>query len=130
MKKLWRKTLITNNKAQTVLIRGEKMTSIVKQRIEQIRCGEVPAGYKKTKLGVIPSEWEETRFKNMFSHLSRKNKENNDNVLTISAQYGLISQRDFFNKDIASDDKSNYFLLYKENLPITKVIQTDTPLAR
>ena len=34
------------------------MTSIVKQRIEQIRRGEVPQGYKKTKAGVIPSEWE------------------------------------------------------------------------
>ena len=41
-----------------MFIRGEKMTSIVKQRIEQIRRGEVPQGYKKTKAGVIPSEWE------------------------------------------------------------------------
>ena len=34
------------------------MTPQIKQRIEQIRRGEVPAGYKKTKAGVIPSEWE------------------------------------------------------------------------
>ena len=87
------------------------MTPQIKQRIEQIRRGEVPEGYKKTKLGIVPNEWEEIRFKNMFSRVTRKNKENNDNVLTISAQYGLINQRDFFNKDIASDDKSNYYLL-------------------
>ncbi|MBQ3563337.1 MAG: restriction endonuclease subunit S [Clostridia bacterium] len=87
------------------------MTPQVKQRIEQIRRGEVPEGYKKTRVGVVPNEWEEIRFKNMFSRVTRKNKENNDNVLTISAQYGLINQRDFFNKDIASDDKSNYYLL-------------------
>jgi type I restriction enzyme S subunit len=30
----------------------------IKQRIEQIRRGEVPAGYKKTKAGIIPNEWE------------------------------------------------------------------------
>ena len=87
------------------------MTPQVKQRIEQIRRGEVPEGYKKTKVGIVPCEWQEIRFKNMFSRITRKNKENNDNVLTISAQYGLINQRNFFNKDIASDDKSNYYLL-------------------
>lgn len=87
------------------------MTPEIKQRIEQIKRGEVPEGYKKTKVGIVPKEWEETRFKTMFSRITRKNKENNDNVLTISAQHGLINQRDFFNKDIASDDKSNYYLL-------------------
>ena len=96
------------------------MTPQIKQRIEQIRRGEVPEGYKKTKVGVVPCEWEEMRFKKMFSRLSRKNKENNDNVLTISAQHGLISQRDFFNKDIASDDKSNYFLLHKGEFAYNK----------
>lgn len=34
------------------------MTQQIKQRIKQIRRGEVPEGYKKTKAGVIPSEWE------------------------------------------------------------------------
>ena len=87
------------------------MTPKIKQRIEQIRRGEVPEGYKQTKVGIVPSEWKETRFRNMFSRVTRKNNEGNDNVLTISAQYGLISQRDFFNKDIASEDKSNYYLL-------------------
>ena len=33
------------------------MTPQIKQRIEQIRRGEVPEGYKKTKAGVIPNEW-------------------------------------------------------------------------
>ena len=103
------------------------MTSIVKQRIEQIRRGEVPEGYKKTKVGVVPCKWEETRFKKMFSRLSRKNKENNDNVLTISAQYGLISQRDFFNKDIASDDKSNYFLLHNGEFAYNKSYSNGYP---
>ena len=62
--------------------KGDNMTPQIKQRIDQLRHGEVPEGYKKTKVGVVPNEWEETRFKKMFSRLSRKNKENNDNVLT------------------------------------------------
>lgn len=35
------------------------MTPEVKERIEQIRCGNVPEGYKKTKLGIVPVEWTE-----------------------------------------------------------------------
>lgn len=47
----------------------------------------------------------------MFTRLTRKNQENNTNVLTLSAQNGLVSQEEFFNKSIASDDKANYFLV-------------------
>lgn len=41
------------------------MNPKIKQRIEQIRQGEVPEGYKKTKVGIIPEEWEEK----ILSHL-------------------------------------------------------------
>lgn len=34
------------------------MTPQIKQRIEQIQHGKVPEGYKKTKAGTIPCEWE------------------------------------------------------------------------
>ena len=103
------------------------MTPQVKQRIEQIRCGKVPEGYKKSEVGIVPKEWEETYFKTMFSRVTRKNKEGNNNVLTISAQYGLISQRDFFNKDIASDDKSNYYLLEKGEFAYNKSYSNGYP---
>lgn len=103
------------------------MTPEIKKRIEQIRRGEVPEGYKKTKVGIVPFEWRETKFEKMFSRVTRKNKENNDNVLTISAQYGLISQRDFFNKDIASEDKTNYFLLKKGEFAYNKSYSNGYP---
>lgn len=35
------------------------MTSDIKQRIEQIKRGEVPQGYKKTEVGIVPQEWED-----------------------------------------------------------------------
>lgn len=99
----------------------------IKQRIAQIKAGQVPDGYKRTKIGVVPKEWEETRFKKMFTRLNRKNSENNDNVLTISAQYGLISQSEFFNKSIASEDKSNYFLLHKGEYAYNKSYSNGYP---
>lgn len=30
----------------------------IKERVEKIRKGEVPEGYKKTKVGIIPEEWD------------------------------------------------------------------------
>ena len=39
----------------------------IKQRIEQIRRGEVPEGYKKGKLGIVPKEWNETPFSTLFT---------------------------------------------------------------
>lgn len=103
------------------------MTESIKQRIEKIRRGEVPDGYKKTKVGIVPVEWKETHFKNMFSRLLRRNTEKNNNVLTISAQHGLINQEDFFNKPIASEDKTNYFLLNKGEFAYNKSYSNGYP---
>ena len=46
------------------------MTPEIKQRIEQIRQGEVPEGYKKGKLGIVPEEWNETSFSTLFTSTS------------------------------------------------------------
>ena len=33
------------------------MNPTIKARIESIRRGEVPEGYKQTKIGIVPNEW-------------------------------------------------------------------------
>ena len=43
------------------------MTPEIKQRIEQMCRGEVPEGYKKEKLGIVPEEWNETSFSTLFT---------------------------------------------------------------
>ena len=103
------------------------MNPTIKARIESIRWGEVPEGYKRTKIGIVPTDWKERKLKNYFTRLTRKNAENNQNVLTISAQYGLISQEDFFNKSVASEDKSNYFLLKKGDFAYNKSYSNGYP---
>lgn len=46
------------------------MTPEIKQRIEQMCRGEVPEGYKKEKLGIVPEEWNETSFSTLFTSTS------------------------------------------------------------
>ncbi|HDZ5339285.1 TPA: hypothetical protein RTJ73_000298 [Campylobacter fetus] len=69
--------------------------------------------YKQTAVGRIPKEWEVVRLGDVFQRVTRKNTVNSDNVLTISAQNGLIKQENFFTKSVASKDLSNYILLEK-----------------
>jgi type I restriction enzyme S subunit len=103
------------------------MTPEIEKRIKAVQAGRVPAGYKRTKVGIVPKEWGEVRFHNMFSRVVRKNKEGNTNVLTISAQHGLINQNDFFNKTVASDDKSNYYLMKKGEFAYNKSYSNGYP---
>ncbi len=103
------------------------MTPEIEKRIKAVQSGCVPAGYKKSKVGIVPKDWGEVRFHDMFSRVVRKNKEGNTNVLTISAQYGLINQNDFFNKTVASDDKSNYYLMKKGEFAYNKSYSNGYP---
>ena len=103
------------------------MTPEIEKRIKAVQAGRVPAGYKKSKVGIVPKYWGEVRFHDMFSRVVRKNKEGNTNVLTISAQYGLINQNDFFNKTVASDDKSNYYLMKKGEFAYNKSYSNGYP---
>lgn len=103
------------------------MTPEIEKRIKAVQAGRVPAGYKRTKVRIVPKEWGEVRFHDMFSRVVRKNKEGNTNVLTISAQNGLINQNEFFNKTVASDDKSNYYLMKKGEFAYNKSYSNGYP---
>lgn len=57
-------------------------------------------------------DWEEKRLNEIAARVTRKNKDNvTDIPLTISSADGLIDQRNFFNKVVASKDMSGYYLL-------------------
>src|SRR5690606_30988303 len=57
------------------------------------------------------SNWKIYSLKDIAERVVQKNSENNQNVLTISAQYGLISQLEYFNKSVSAKNVSGYYLL-------------------
>ncbi len=73
-------------------------------------------------------EWQEKKLNEVFSRVTRKNAENNQNVLTISAQYGLISQLEFFKKSVAAADVSGYYLLHKGDFAYNKSSSQGRPV--
>ncbi len=58
-------------------------------------------------------EWDLVPFEEAFVRVKRKNVAGVQNVLTISAQHGLVSQTDFFSKSVAATDLSNYYHLMR-----------------
>ncbi len=49
----------------------------------------------------------------VLERVTRRNSSLNDNVLTISAQGGLVSQKEYFNRSVAGADLSGYYLLHR-----------------
>lgn len=59
-------------------------------------------------------DWEEKKIGDIFSKVKDKNKDGqNQNVITNSAEFGLINQRDFFDKDIAVEGKTENYTVIK-----------------
>ena len=51
------------------------MTPEVKKRIEQIRQGIVPEGYKKTKTDIVPADWKESPIGKYIREYTEKNND-------------------------------------------------------
>ncbi|MDB1423029.1 restriction endonuclease subunit S [Bifidobacterium adolescentis] len=72
--------------------------------------------------------WEQRKLGEVARRVTRKNENRDSDLpLTISAQYGLVDQRTFFNNQVASKDMSGYFLLRKGEFAYNKSTSTDSP---
>jgi len=72
--------------------------------------------------------WSPCDFDQVFERITRKNTVGNQNVLTISAQHGLVGQRDFFNKSVASENLQGYTLLTRGDFAYNKSYSAGYPL--
>ena len=65
--------------------------------------------------------WNLYRLKDVCQRITERNSQKSSSlVLTIAAQYGLVSQTDFFNKSVASENLSNYYLIRKGDFAYNK----------
>lgn len=84
------------------------MTSQIKKRIEQIQRGEVPQGYKKTKVGIVPSEWNE----NILSEYLQEHKQLSNDIekhpVYSSSRQGLVPQSQYYDNREAVETNLGY----------------------
>ena len=134
------KTVITSPQSKT---EQEKISSFLylidlkvkKQRqvidtLKKYKRGVFEAIFSRT-LRLMPrtsqSEWTAFKLSDFATRITRKNNGATDIPLTISAQYGLIDQRDFFSKVVASTDMSGYYLLHRGEYAYNRSTSNDYP---
>ena len=87
------------------------MTLEVKQRIEQIGCGEVPIGYVKTTLGLAPADWKRYTFGDIYTERKEPGSEELP-LLMVSIHSGVsdgeVDEKNLPKKVKRIDDKSQY----------------------
>ena len=84
--------------------------------------------YPEIRFSGFTDPWEQRKLGEVARRVTRKNENRDSDLpLTISAQYGLVDQRTFFNNQVASKDMSGYFLLRKGEFAYNKSTSTDSP---
>ena len=74
------------------------------------------------------NDWEQRKLVDLVDRVTRKNQDLVSELpLTISAQYGLIDQNEFFDKRVASKDVSGYYLIENGEFAYNKSTSTDAP---
>ena len=99
------------------------MTPQIKQRIEQIRRGEVPEGYKKTKVGIVPADWQEHKLSHYLTVNNDKNtdlKYTKDDVFSISGELGIVNQIELLGRSYAGVSVAPYGIVYPNDVVYTK----------
>jgi len=107
---------------------------IVKQReliehLKKYKRGVIEAIFNRT-ISFSPNaedSWKEFRLGEFARRVTRKNGQTTDVPLTISAQHGLIDQREFFSKTVASSDMSGYYLLHKGDFAYNRSTSSEYP---
>ena len=80
------------------------------------------------RLHGFTGNWTQVRLSDVCQRIRTKNINTQCQlVLTIAAQYGLVSQEDFFNKSVASDNLESYYLIEKDDFAYNKSYSTDYP---
>lgn len=88
-------------KLDALIVAKDRHKQGLMQQLLAVAAQKVGHGHARHRLGVL------------VERVTRKNTVGNDNVLTISAQQGLINQREYFNRSVAGADLSGYYLLQR-----------------
>jgi type I restriction enzyme M protein len=84
----------------------------------------------KNDFGNEFEEWEEKKLIDIAVHITKKNKSNDVTfVLTNSATKGIVSQQDFFDKDIANQNNLfGYYIVEKDDFVYNPRISNNAPV--
>lgn len=82
----------------------------------------------KLRLPGFSAPWQKVKLGDICERVTRKNIEDNQNVMTISAQRGFVAQTDFFNKSVASETLESYYLVFRDEFCYNKSYSNGYPM--
>ncbi|MBG0846540.1 restriction endonuclease subunit S [Pseudomonas chengduensis] len=96
------------------------------QQQKQVLAQDLLTGRKRHR--ELSGTWKSYRLGDLFERITQKNTEGNTNVVTISAQHGLIRQDEFFKKTVASATLEGYYLLNQGQFAYNKSYSNGYPM--
>ena len=67
------------------------MNKIIKERLALIQSGTIPHGYKKTKAGIMPEDWDgAVRAKDVFKNHTDKKHNGDLEILAATQENGIV----------------------------------------
>lgn len=125
-------------KIAEILSTQDKLIELYERKIEQLKTlkkgylqkmfPKKGCKYPELRFKGFTDDWEQRKLSDMVDRVTRKNENLESELpLTISVQYGLIDQNEFFDKRIASRDVSGYYLLKKGEFAYNKSTSSDAP---
>lgn len=93
------------------------MREDIKERIEKIKRGEVPEGYKKTEAGIVPITWEKQYFKNLFKEKKiMTNEVDKYPLYSLTIENGVVEKSDRYDREhLVKKDEDVYKIVEKNN---------------
>ncbi len=96
------------------------MTQEIQKRMEQIRRGEVPEGYKKTKAGIVPIEWKIKALSDISDEVKETAGKRQIETVSITAGIGFVNQAIKFGKELSGKQYEKYIVLQKGDFAYNK----------
>ena len=122
------KTIISIDNLITLHQRKCDETKKLKKFMLQKMFPKKDAKKPEIRFAGFTNDWEQRKLGEIVERVTRKNQDLVSELpLTISAQYGLIDQNEFFDKRVASKDVSGYYLIYNGEFAYNKSTSSDAP---
>lgn len=87
---------------------GEKMTPEIKQRIEQIRRGEVPEGYRYIRNSICPIDWTMKRVGDCIEEYREISNDIQSFPVYSSSRKGLVLQSEYYDQKKTEETNLGY----------------------
>lgn len=96
------------------------MTEEIKIRLEQIRVGRIPKGYRQAPSGIIPEDWHDAEMSDVAEKIKECAGDRQYETLSISAGVGFVNQAEKFGREISGAQYAKYIVLHRGDFSYNK----------